>query len=136
MSYMEWTLKLSVGISSYDREHQRLVKIINDLHAAMQVGQGAAQLGAILDGLISYAQTHFANEERAMARHKFPGFPAHKAEHEALTQQVRAIHEKFTAGATDALSAETMTFLKAWLLNHIHGTDRGYTRFLAGKDLS
>lgn len=136
MPFMKWTLQLSVGISKFDAEHQRLVELVNAVFDADQTGAGKDALGARLDALIAYTQTHFANEERALQKHAFPGHAAHKAEHEALTAQVVAFRDRFLAGDSASLNHELLSFLKHWIKNHIQGTDRRYTRFLTGKDLS
>lgn len=109
--------------------------MVNDLFDAVQGGRGKDALGSILDGLISYTKTHFANEERYMKQHSFPAFAAHKAEHDALTAQVIDVQKKYNSGATAALSMEVMNFLKNWLVKHIMGTDKGYSSFLNEKGL-
>lgn len=88
MPLMEWNEKLSVGVQQFDSEHKKLVGMVNDLFDAVQAGRGKDILGPILDGLIGYTKTHFANEERYMTQHGFPGLAAHKAEHDALAKQV------------------------------------------------
>lgn len=135
MPLMEWSPKLSVGITQFDDEHKKLVGMVNDLFDGVQAGRGKDLLGPILDGLISYTQTHFANEERYMNQHKYPSYAAHKAEHDALAKQVVEVQAKFKNGASAALSMEVMNFLKNWLIKHIMGSDKAYTPFLAAKGL-
>lgn len=130
MPLMEWNDKLSVGITQFDNEHKRLVAMVNDLFDGVQAGRGKDLLGPVLDGLITYTKTHFANEERYMQLHNFPEFAAHKAEHDALTKQVLDVEKKFRAGATAVLSMEVMNFLKNWLVKHIMGTDKHYGPYL------
>ena len=136
MPLMEWGPKLSVGIREFDGEHQKLVGMVNDLFDAMNTGKGKDRLGPILDGLVSYTVSHFQHEERLMKSHGFPGFAAHKDEHDKLTHQVADIQSKFKGGATAALSVEVMNFLKNWLIKHILGTDKAYTAFLNGKGVT
>lgn len=133
MPLMQWNPKLSVGIAQFDQEHQRLVGMVNDLFDAMQAGKGKDALGRILDGLITYTQTHFAHEEQFMAQHGFPGLAEHKAEHVALAAQVAEVQKKYKAGNTGTLSLEVLNFLKNWLLKHIQGTDKNYGPFLNAK---
>ena len=135
MPLMEWGPKLSVGITAFDTEHQRLVTMVNDLFDAVNAGKGKDRLGPILDLLIGYTVTHFQHEEREMKRLGYPAFDKHKAEHDALTQQVSDVQRKFASGATAALSIEVMNFLKNWLIKHIMGTDKSYTAFLNSKGL-
>lgn len=133
MPLMEWTDKLSVGVSQFDNEHKKLVAMVNDLFDAVQGGRGKEALAKILDGLIAYTKTHFANEERYFQQHGYPDLAAHKAEHDALAKQVMEVQRKYHSGATATLSMEVMNFLKNWLVRHIQGTDKKYGPFLNGK---
>lgn len=136
MPFMEWNPTFSVGITQFDDEHKRLVKMLNDLHEAMLKGKGRDALGAILDGLIGYTRTHFANEEKYMLQHHYPDYPAHKKEHDALAKQVLAVQAKYKQGGTSAtLSMDVLNFLSDWLVKHIMGSDRKYTPFFNGKGL-
>jgi len=135
MPLMEWNDRLSVGISQFDNEHKKLVSMINELFDAVQSGRGKESLGHILDGLIDYTKTHFANEEHYMEKFSYPDLKAHRTEHETLTKQVVDIQRKYHQGATAMLSMEVMTFLKNWLIKHIQGTDKKYGPFLATKGL-
>ncbi len=133
MPLMQWTDKLSVGVRQFDEEHKRLVGMINDLFDGMQAGKAQDVLGKILDGLVTYTRTHFANEERYFQQHRYPEGATHKAEHDALTQQVVDVQAKYRAGASTVLTLDVMKFLKSWLVNHIQGTDKKYGPFLAAK---
>lgn len=130
MPLMEWSDKLSVGVAQFDAEHRRLVGMVNDLFDAVQAGKGREALGGILEELIAYTETHFAHEEEIMRQHGYEEVDGHKSEHDLLTQQVYEIRRKYMAGASATLSMEVMNFLKNWLIKHIQGTDRKYTRFM------
>ncbi len=130
MSLVQWSDRLSVGIDDFDREHQQLIAMLNDLFDAVQAGRGRDALGEILNRLIAYTETHFAHEEDLMRRSGYPGFAAHKREHDTLTRQVRDLQQKYHSGATTMLSTQVLTFLKDWLMTHIQGTDTLYTAHL------
>ncbi len=130
MPLMEWTERLSVGIEQFDQEHKRLVAMVNELFDAVQAGRGKEALGAILDNLIDYTKTHFANEEHFLEKNGYPDLEAHRREHEALTRQVVDIQRKYHSGATAMLSMEVMTFLKNWLVKHIQGSDKTYGGYM------
>jgi hemerythrin-like metal-binding protein len=121
-----WSDRYSVGIARIDGQHQRLIDLINDLHAAMLAREGNTALGAILDGLATYTVSHFATEEGLMTKFAYPGFGEHKAEHDKLTAQVRTLQEKFRARKV-ALTLEVMTFLERWLTDHIANMDKKYS---------
>lgn len=124
-----WSDRYSVGISRIDAQHQRLVDLINDLHAATLAGEGNSALDKILDGLAGYVVSHFATEEALMKKFAYPGYDQHKAEHERLAAQVKLLLEKSRTDRT-ALSPEVMMFLQRWLIGHIANVDKKYSAHL------
>jgi hemerythrin len=132
---MAWNSSLSVKVKQFDDQHMKLVEMVNELHDAMKEGKGTAILGKILNGLISYTGTHFANEEKMMVQHSYPEAVAHKAEHEKLVKQVLELQANFKAGKA-ILTLDVMMFLKDWLVKHIQGDDRKYGTFLNSKGVS
>ena len=135
MALMEWSPALSVNVKQFDDQHKKLVKMVNDLHDAMKVGKGSEVLGKILDGLISYTTSHFADEERLMGTHAYPVIAAHKAEHEKLVKQVLELQQKFKGGQP-ILTNTVMIFLKEWLVKHIQGDDKKYGIYFNAKGIS
>lgn len=123
-TFFAWNSSYSVGFNTMDQEHNRLVEIINNLYGAMRQGKGNEAIGPILDGLVEYAGTHFAHEERLMKETGYAAFDEHKREHDSLTGHVLEIQNKFHSGAV--LSLEVMGFVKDWLVNHIQGSDKRY----------
>ncbi|HEX8964075.1 MAG TPA: bacteriohemerythrin [Rhodocyclaceae bacterium] len=120
---MEWNDSLKVGHGMIDRDHQRLVALINQLGEAMSAGQGKEACGAVLDELIDYTRTHFANEERLMAAHGYPDSAAHRAEHARLIEDVQEFRIKYASG-TATLSVFLLRFLMEWLTHHIMQSDK------------
>ena len=132
MSLFEWKDSYSVSVDKYDNQHKKLIGLINELHAAMSSGKAKDALSKILDELITYTKTHFADEEAEFKKHSYPGYLVQKNEHEKLTNEVVKFYEEFKNGKTN-LSIEMISFLKDWLLNHILITDKKYSTFFAAK---
>lgn len=126
-----WRDEYSVRIPNIDAQHQQLVALINDLHAAMMKGDGSQALGRILDDLVRYAEGHFSYEEAMLQQRGYSGLDAHRAEHLALARQVNALREQFRSGRM-LMTVGVMQFLKEWLANHILAKDADYARELAG----
>jgi hemerythrin len=124
-----WSDRLSVGIPRIDAQHQTLVEMINQLHAAMLAGQGNAALGKTLDGVVAYTLSHFAAEEALMNRSAYPGYERHKAEHDKLTAQAKVLQEKART-AKSLLTLEVAKFLQHWLIDHIASQDKAYSAHL------
>lgn len=119
-----WSNSYSVTVSQMDKEHQRLIDIINNLYAAMRSGRSKEAIGSILDELVEYTKTHFAHEEQLMQQANYSGYADQKKAHEALVSQLNEILVKYRSGT--ALGQEIMNFLKNWLINHIQGMDKQY----------
>ena len=122
MSLMVWNDTFSVNNREIDRQHQRLIAMLNELHDSMMRGDGNKVIGNLLENLILYTKTHFSAEEKQMVASHYPEYPAHKAEHDALAAEVVRLQADFKAGRV-ALTIKVLTFLKNWLQHHILGTD-------------
>jgi len=129
MALIQWTDALSVKIKEIDTQHQRLVKMVNDLDDAMRAGQGKEILKKIVDGLIHYTTSHFSTEEKYFDQFGYPESPAHKSEHRKFLQEVSRFQKEFQEGKL-GLSIQVMNFLGHWLKKHILGTDQKYSPFL------
>lgn len=129
MSLIDWDQKFSVNVTGIDEEHKKLVSLTNELHDAMRSGKGRLIVGTILEELLNYTKTHFANEEQLMAKASYPGLASHKVVHTRLVNQVHELIEKNEAGSL-SLSMEVMSFLKSWLIDHIQGVDKTYSSHL------
>jgi hemerythrin-like metal-binding protein len=123
MVMMEWNNALRVGHSVIDRDHQRLVGLINKLGGAMSAGHGRDFCERMLDELISYTQTHFATEEKLMSLHDYMDESRHRAEHARLVQDVLDFKDKCEAGSA-TLSVALLHFLMEWLTHHILESDK------------
>jgi len=132
MALMQWSDRLSVGVKEFDDHHKKIVALINDMYDAMMKGEGKEKMGKVLTELVGYVGTHFAAEERTFKTHGYPDVAAHKVEHDKLTKQVIDFGNQFKSGKA-VVSNELMTFLKDWLMTHIMGTDKKYTKFLNEK---
>lgn len=123
MSYITWSDSLSVGNTFIDKDHRRLVELVNELHDAMTAGRGKEVVGKTLAALIQYTAEHFRREEDEMARINYGQSLTHKQEHKKLVTHVLELQKKFADGKT-MLTVEVSKFLKEWLVNHIMKTDQ------------
>lgn len=134
MGVLEWNDSLKVNVAVIDRQHQRLVQMINDLNDAMKIGKGRDLISNILDEMVRYALIHFSTEETYFDRYQYPEAVSHKAEHAAFGSKVEQFRKDYQANKV-GLSIEIMHFLSDWLLNHIKGTDKKFGPFLNRKGL-
>ena len=121
-------------IEQFDKQHQTLFHMVNQLHQAMSEGHGKDVVGRVLQQLIDYTATHFRSEEALMEKHGFPGLAAHRSDHKALVEQVLKFQKEFQAGKP-GVATTLMPFLQKWLREHIMQTDRKYSEFLNQKGI-
>jgi hemerythrin len=134
MPLIQWNDSLSVGVTEIDKQHQKLVQMLNDLHEAMRQAKGSSVLGPLVKELIDYAGTHFKTEERYFTRFAYPDADAHKKQHADFVAEVLAFKSRFDANAV-GLSMDVMTFLSNWLQSHIKGEDKKYGPFFNANGL-
>jgi hemerythrin len=134
MALIQWNASLSVGVDEIDKQHQKLVQMINELHDAMRQAKGASVLGPLVTSLIDYAGTHFKTEEKYFVRFAYPDAEVHKKAHADFTAKVLDFKKRFEAN-TVGLSMDVMNFLSDWLQSHIKGTDKKYGPFFNANGL-
>jgi hemerythrin len=128
MAFIKWDDSYSVNVAEIDRQHQKLVVMLNDLHSAMKKGQGRSAVDRIVDGLIDYSIAHFSTEETYFKQYGYPKAAMHTREHADFIARVGSFKRAAAEGG-QALPIEVMLFLKDWLLNHIKGSDKDYRGF-------
>lgn len=121
--YVEWKPFYSVGEDSLDREHQRIIGLIDDLYMAIEAGEEQFRVRDILDRLAYHAVTHFTHEERVMRQCRFPDYIAHKAMHDEMQRRVFELRATPDAVAGHGL----LNFLRDWWIEHIQNRDKEYT---------
>ena len=134
MALIQWSNDLSVQIEIIDKQHQKLIAMINEINDAMRQGKGREIVGKIIDGLVSYTQTHFAVEENYFKQFAYPDTARHVVEHQEFVKKAAAFQSDFKNGKL-TLSVQVINFLSDWLKHHILGTDKKYVPFLQQKGL-
>jgi len=118
-----WDDKFNTCIEAIDRDHRKLVDLINDLYEAMQDGSGGALLLPIFSALKHYTETHFDREERFMVDCDAPDQARHFQEHKQMMAKLADLEDRHRKGEA-AISLQTLTFLRDWLRNHICVVDQ------------
>lgn len=129
MALIDWTPKYSVGSTVLDQQHKVLFSLINQLHAAMLRGGRDEDVQRIFPELLSYTESHFKEEEAMLSRIAYPRLAQHRLQHASFVEKVRDLNAKLLAGEFK-VSIYLLGFLKAWLSEHILGTDQQYVAFL------
>jgi len=116
MAPIEWQDSFRVGEPVIDEQHRGLVDLINALDDDVQVG-------FVLDQLTLYVAEHFRFEEALMAEKEMAGLDAHKRQHREFEEWLAASKQAYRTGGI-TLRDNIRTYLNAWLIGHIKGTDQ------------
>ena len=135
MAFVEWKDQMSVKVQEIDKQHQALVKLINGLFDALKEGKGNTIFEKLISDLGKYVDIHFSTEEKYFEKYGYPEKTAHILEHKKFLEKVSVFKKEFDAGKT-GLSTQVLEFLRGWLLDHISGTDKKYSKFFNEKGLN
>ena len=127
--FVEWDKSMSVGNEAIDKDHKKLLGMINQLQTAAHYQTDTEQVGKILDELVAYTLYHFEREESLMQQYHYKGYDEHKQQHYAMVQQVLKFIDEYRIDKTRTVENVAL-YLKTWLVNHINGSDQEYAPFL------
>nr|CRH07406.1 Putative methyl-accepting chemotaxis sensory transducer [Candidatus Magnetococcus massalia] len=127
-----WEDALDVGVKQLNDDHLVLIDYINTLHSAMKNGLGRDKMAEVLAGLTDFTKTHFAREEAMMKKHGYGRYSEQCAEHVKLLDDLAQKQRDFESGSA-TVALDLISFLHAWLVDHILGEDMQYKRFFNQK---
>lgn len=130
--FFPWTASLDTTVQFVDEDHRKLVDIVNSLHRAMKEEEGTSKVGAIIDSLVSYAETHFGREMDMLKRHNYPEVVSHSEMHDRLVAKIKNLSEKYRQGEF-TVAMDLLSFAKEWLVGHILNTDMRYVDHVKGR---
>ena len=136
MKKIEWNESLSIGIEFIDKDHQALLKRLNDVSDAVASHQGEREITRTLKFLSDYANQHFDAEEKKMTETDYPGLQEQIEEHKKFITTLNNLEEDFRYDdATKGLSEDLNNFLYNWLTHHIKEVDTKFGDYLQAKGL-
>ncbi|MEK9723881.1 MAG: hemerythrin domain-containing protein [Rhodospirillaceae bacterium] len=122
-----WRDQMSVDGDVIDRDHQHLIKIINQFDRFTADGLTLEEGLEILYSLKFYTQTHSKREEGLMRRAYYPRYEPHRAEHRVLLERLEVIVAELQAGAGDVPlekgAEDTSQLLQHWLIDQVLHSD-------------
>ena len=127
--FIIWSARYELGDAIIDRQHQRIVNVLNRLHAARRVGIDEATLRKVVNALVDYTRTHFLHEEEVLIEVRYSDLVGHRRLHTNMMKVTLDICDAI-GGDIDALAQEVLEFLKEWWTDHICRQDRLYMAHL------
>jgi hemerythrin len=128
---IEWREELATGNVEIDNQHKELFRRFNNLLDSCHRGEGKDEIFNMLLFLGDYVRTHFATEEQLQILHNYPGYRAHKEEHDGFIGDLRKLENQLrNEGSTFVLVIQTNQTIVDWLIRHISGTDKELANYL------
>ena len=121
---LAWTDTLLLGHAAMDRTHREFVAVVRALIDATDAG--------LADGLrafIAHAQTHFGEEDEAMAGSAFPAAECHADEHASVLQYAHEVLARVEAGDM-AIGRAFADELARWFPGHVVHLDSALAHWL------
>ena len=128
MALVQWKSELDTGIETIDAQHRRLVELVNLLHRDVVGNESRAIVARVLTELMSYANTHFAEEERLMQECNDPGYEVHRAEHDKFAAKLRSFLQRLVDGRPN-LQLSMLIALRDWFVDHVSRIDLAYVPY-------
>jgi len=119
MPLISWDDRLVMGLPEIDRQHHKLINLINQLDEQTKAGKGKDAIG-----------------ERYFDQFGYADAEEHKQEHAALAEKVGNFAAELNSAdesRVQAVLAELINFLSIWWKYHILDTDMKYARLFREK---
>ena len=125
MGILTWSDQLLVGIDSVDRQHQRLVDLINRLDEVVALGEDHQTLLETVNQLVEYTVYHFNHEEELMqnAGYNLDMMTRHHQQHQEFIDKMLRVQADAQLDAS-VVSKDLLNFLVDWLCHHTLKTDK------------
>ena len=135
MKTINWRDEFSVGVEEMDRQHKKLLAMINRLIEEQHTLTDPKTIAELLDGMVDYAQEHFRAEEYLMAEYDYDRKTWQEMRHKEFLEKTMSFMTAADIGP-NILSMALLDFLSSWLVNHILTEDMQYKEFFRSKGLS
>ena len=132
-----WSDQFRTGNEKIDKQHQRLVQIINNLGESLQIGaENNVRLG-LLNDLVEYTRYHFSYEEQFMQEHHYAeeDLQNHLKIHQQFVDKILQAQQDYLL-QPEKVSDDLLDFLVDWLTNHILRMDKNMIAALANNTFS
>jgi hemerythrin len=134
LAFTVWDESMATGYEAVDQQHRDLLDKVNDLLAACRERRMAGEIPRLIWFLKRYVRKHFRDEEQLQLDHGYPGYPAHKAQHDWFYAEVRSLELKYSSeGASTILVIESLYLMCNWLHAHFKDVDQILVNYLHDK---
>lgn len=130
MEKIKWDESFSVGVSEMDRQHRRIIDLINSLIEKHEIEVDSEIISDTLTRMLEYANEHFRREEQYMLESGYPDYSRQREEHNEFKKKTALFSIDIIKGKA-TIPKEILTYLKDWWTNHILESDMRYKDFFS-----
>ncbi len=129
-----WNDNFNTDIETIDKQHRKLVDIINKLATQFAYNANNININNIFNELVDYTNYHFDSEELIWNKYfnNKKSEDEHKKTHKSFIEQLHKLINKEKNSSGEEIAENILEFLVQWLVSHILESDR----FMAYKVLS
>lgn len=119
-----WDISFETGIEVIDKQHQKLVSILNEL-ANTLVNDKEAEMESVFANLVDYANYHFSTEERIWSKYfNDDWLDNHCSTHASFLPKVLEIKSQLSVRPWHEVLEELIQYLLRWLALHMLDDDK------------
>jgi len=137
---VSWSSELETGMEVLDQQHRKYIDLLNvylqEATEQLATDNKSNNLKESFGFLLGYAAEHFLTEEEIMKEKDFPGYAAHRKEHQHFMKHVGQLSRELkTQGFSEKLSREVNFYAIEWFIDHILGSDMELVEYLKAREL-
>jgi hemerythrin-like metal-binding protein len=131
MSALQVTPPSQTGHMDIDKQVRTLFAIANQILFSKQLEESPNQFRSALRFFVAYLDYHFASQEVAMAKSRYPAGRIHSDFHAYVLHEASAIRERARTEGIPVETRHTLLYLvEDWLYYHVKESDREFAEFL------
>ena len=134
MEKIIWKREYSVGVERLDRQHQRIISVINKLIAKPRIFSKSGTISEVLSELNSYVSEHFLLEEQLLEENNYPSLIDHSKKHTEYGERIADFCLK-SMKKNKNVHEELLSYLGEWWIGHILYEDMKYKSFFEEKGI-
>ena len=130
--------KYSTGIDEIDKQHKKLIGIVNELHKSYLNNKAQDTINDVFKELLDYTDYHFNTEEELMKKYNYFDLYNHQKSHEKFKEKIKNYQKRYYQSILDGEDNESMfsniiVFLVNWISVHIREVDKQYVPYIKGE---
>jgi hemerythrin len=129
MSLFDWDEKYSVGIQSIDKQHMKIVELIDELIENIRNSREDYIINEVLNDLSEYSNYHFTLEEKLLQKYSYKNEHNHAIKHKEFTKKINSLRIDQNNRVKE-VPRQTLDYLENWFHIHELQTDLEFYEYL------